>query len=91
MAAGVLAPNMTRRGRVAPRQLHFDRIFGLRLERPASPLLACGMVKSGNATRSRPLGAPRCLAKGEESQSLQDDLAMPLCVYVNTSKQVGDP
>jgi hypothetical protein len=60
------------------------------LERPASSASGVRMVKSGKATRSRPRRAPRCLAKGEESQGLQDDLAMSLFVYVNTSKQVGD-
>jgi hypothetical protein len=53
-----------------------------RLERPASSASGVRMVKIGNATRSRPRRAPRCLAKGEESQGLQDDLAMPLFVYV---------
>jgi hypothetical protein len=33
---------------------------------------------------------PRSHAEGEESQGLQDDLAMTVFVYVNTSKQVGD-
>jgi hypothetical protein len=32
---------------------------------------------------------PRCHAKGEESQSVQDR-EMTVFVYVNTSKQVGD-
>jgi hypothetical protein len=68
---------------------HFGRIFGLSLGTTASSASGVRMVKSGDATRSRPRRAPRCLANGEESQGLQDDLAMPLFVYVSTSK--GQP
>jgi hypothetical protein len=78
-----------RRDRLAPRQAAFRPDLRPFAWNDCKFRSGVRMVKSGDATRSRPRRALRCLANGEESQGLQDDLAMPLFVYVSTSK--GQP